>query len=163
MAGIARRASQRHAQQQAVGEWHEGVIVFPSGDVVVRFIGSFWGSTDTTIEAVYLSRADVVRACSPWRCLAPRNHLVIRFLGIDARPAVLSICEIELRDDVAQAREGGRAGGGAGPGARVSLLLLRPPTAAGRAAHQRAKGLGEGLAGLLTRLCVASCRDARGR
>lgn len=104
MAVIARRASLTYIKQQAAGEWHEGVIVFPSGDVVVRFVGSFWGSIDTTIESAYLSRVDVVRSCSPWRCFAPRNHLVVHYLGIDARPAVLSICDIDLQEDVAKVR-----------------------------------------------------------
>ena len=102
MAVIARRAGKRYLGQLAAGEWHEGVIVFPSGDVVVRFVGSFWGSTDTTIESVYLSRVDVVRSCSPWRCFAPRGYLVIHFLGIDARPSTLRICDVDLRDDITQ-------------------------------------------------------------
>lgn len=104
---IARRERIRYAQQQAAGEWHEGVIVFPSGDVVVRFVGSFWGSIDSTIESVYLSRVDVVRACSPWRCFSPRNYLKIHYLGIDARPAVLSICDLDLRDDISQVGSAG--------------------------------------------------------
>ena len=98
MALLARSALARYAAQLQKGEWHEGVIVFPSGDVVVRF-GGLCGSTDCTIESVYLSRVDVVRGCSLWR-LGMKQFLTIHYLGIDARPASLRVCEIDLRDDV---------------------------------------------------------------
>ena len=146
MAVIARRASLTYIKQQAAGEWHEGVIVFPSGDVVVRFVGSFWGSIDTTIESAYLSRVDVVRSCSPWRCFAPRNHLVVHYLGIDARPAVLSICDIDLQEDVAKVRFIFRVN----LLSAVSEAPLAPLT--GCSAHQRTEGRSQGSQGILSTL-----------
>ena len=41
-----------------MGTWHEGIIVFQSGDVVTRFKGLF-REVDRTNEAAYLSRAEV--------------------------------------------------------------------------------------------------------
>jgi hypothetical protein len=99
MVFLARRATARYQLQLKNGEWHEGVIVFPSGDVVVRF-GGLCGTTDRTIESVYLSRADVVRGCSIWRPFGLRQFLKIHYLGIDARPASVSVCEIDLCDDI---------------------------------------------------------------
>lgn len=92
------RAQQAYASQLRNGEWHEGVIVFSSGDVVVRLKGIL-SDVDTTIEAVYLSRADVHRRCAPHRCV-PRNYLRIYHLGIDARPAIVTICETDLTESV---------------------------------------------------------------
>lgn len=44
------RVRAAYEKSLGLGEWHEGVIVFPSGDVVVRF-SSTLGSIDKTIEA----------------------------------------------------------------------------------------------------------------
>lgn len=49
--------------------------------------------------AAYLSRADVERRCSFLSC-RPKNHLKIYYLGIDAKPATISISEAYLRDSV---------------------------------------------------------------
>ena len=84
--------------QVVVGEWHEGVIVFPSGDLVVRYNGVL-SSVDATIEAVCFNRADVVQEFSFVSCRS-RRYLKLYYLGLDARPAVLSICESDLRDNV---------------------------------------------------------------
>ena len=100
MAVFARRVAAQYQLQLKNGEWHEGVIVFPSGDVVVRF-GGICGMTDRTIESVYLSRADVVRDCYLWR-FGMKRFLKIHYLGIDARPASVSVCEIDLCDDVSR-------------------------------------------------------------
>lgn len=96
---LAWRAHRAYAAQLRNGEWHEGVIVFSSGDVVVRFSGIF-GNVERTIEAVYLSRADVERRCAPHVCGLPRQYLKIYHLGIDARPSVVYICETDLRESV---------------------------------------------------------------
>ena len=95
---LVRRARKAYEAALTSGGWHEGIIVFPSGDVVVRFSGLL-KMTDRTIEAVYLSRADVERRCAPHR-LGFRYYLLIHYLGIDARPAVVAICETQLRDNV---------------------------------------------------------------
>jgi hypothetical protein len=100
MAVLARRVSAQYLIQLKNGEWHEGVIVFPSGDVVVRY-GGICGMMDRTIESVYLSRADVVRGCYLWR-FGMKRYLKIHYLGIDARPAAVSVCEIDLCDDVSR-------------------------------------------------------------
>jgi hypothetical protein len=100
---IARRAKRRYNDELRVGAWHEGIIVFPTGDLVVRFRGLF-GSIDRTIEAVYLSRADVDRGWSFKSC-GKRAFLRIYYLGIDARPQVVSVCEKDLRDPVARVAE----------------------------------------------------------
>lgn len=82
------------------GAWHEGLVVFPSGDVVVRFSGVF-ANTDKTIESAFLSRAQVERRCSLLH-LGRRNFLKLYYLTLDARPAVISVCEDDLRDGVAR-------------------------------------------------------------
>jgi hypothetical protein len=50
---MTKRAKYLYNNQMRMGEWHEGVIVFPSGDIVVRFSG-LWRSVDKTIEACKL-------------------------------------------------------------------------------------------------------------
>ena len=95
---LARRSRKAYEAALQQGGWHEGIIVFPSGDCVIRFSGIF-GMTDKTIEAVYLSRADVERKFA-WHRLGFRYFVDIHYLGIDARPAVVSICETQLRDNV---------------------------------------------------------------
>ena len=140
----------------AAGNWHQGVIVFPSGDVVVRAQGVF-ADTDKTIESVYFSRADVERGFAPHRC-GVRRYLKLYFLGIDATAAVITICETDLRDDVTRIADfinemkvrvrvggywcgvgwlggwvGGWVGGGGGRGAwprtRHATLRSHPPRA----------------------------------
>jgi hypothetical protein len=97
---LARRRTREYEEALRAGSWHFGLIVFPSGDVVVRDLGLF-KNVDRTIESVYLSRADVERRCAPHRC-GMRNFLRIYYLGVDARPSVISICETDLRDGVSQ-------------------------------------------------------------
>jgi hypothetical protein len=78
------------------GEWSQGVIVFPSGDVVVR-MDSVFNHVDTTIEAIFLSSADAVEQFTPWRC-GKRRYLRLRYLAANARASVISICETDLRE-----------------------------------------------------------------
>ena len=87
---------ERYRHKVAMSEWQEGVIVFPSGDLVVRLEGLFH-SVDTTIESVYLTRADVVSGFACTRC-RPRRHLLIHYIGLDAKPAVIRVCEADLRE-----------------------------------------------------------------
>jgi hypothetical protein len=64
---VLRCTAARHAAAVRAGELHEGIIVFPTGDIVVRFSGCAPGGrcgVDLTVEAAYLSRAAVVRRCS---------------------------------------------------------------------------------------------------
>ncbi len=84
--------------QVAMGEWHEGVIVFSSGDLVVRY-NNIFSTIDTTIEAVCFNRADVVQEFSLGSC-RKRRFLKLYYVGLDARPDVLSVCETDLRDNV---------------------------------------------------------------
>jgi hypothetical protein len=57
---MARRANAKYTAMLSRGEWHEGIIVFPSGDVVLRFRGVLpMMNVNRTIESVYLSRAEV--------------------------------------------------------------------------------------------------------
>ena len=100
---LVRRARKAYEAALVSGGWHEGIIVFPSGDVVVRFSGLL-RMTDKTIEAVYLSRADIERRCAWHRC-GPRYYILIHYLGLDARPAVVAICETQLRDNVVTVAE----------------------------------------------------------
>jgi len=100
---LAYRALLRRQLEQSRqrGEWHDGVIVFPSGDIVLRFGGL--SSRDVTIEAPYVSRADVERACT-WRsCPCPRTETWLRiyYLRLDASPACASVAQSELADSVA--------------------------------------------------------------
>jgi hypothetical protein len=93
-----RRRRRQYELQVALGEWHEGVIVFPSGDLVVRYNGVL-SSLDCTVEAVYFNRADVVSELSVFRC-GKRRFLKLYYLGLDAKPSVVSVCEVDLRDNV---------------------------------------------------------------
>ena len=95
---LAVRARRAYAAAVRAGEWHEGLILFPTGDIVVHLRGRYCG-TDTTIEAAYLSRASTVFACSP-RHLRPVKCLRLDYLLIDARPASVSVAQSDLRDDV---------------------------------------------------------------
>lgn len=64
---LHRCTAARHAAAVRAGELHEGIIVFPTGDIVIRFSGCAPGGrcgVDLTVEAAYLSRAAVVRRCS---------------------------------------------------------------------------------------------------
>lgn len=103
-AGFCLRMRTRLAYLRALsaGEWHEGIIVFPTGDVVVRFHTVLY-NVDQTIEAAYLSRAEVHRTCT-WRC-QPYNQLRLHFLGIDAKPVTLTIGETYLRDSATTVAE----------------------------------------------------------
>lgn len=56
-------------------------------------------TVDSTIESVYLSRADVETEFSLGACRR-RKFLKIYYLGIDARPEMLKISEDDLRDSV---------------------------------------------------------------
>jgi hypothetical protein len=96
---MAKKATVAHAKQLASGEWHEGVIVFNSGDVVLRFVNHLAGSVDSTIESRYLSRADVKEQFALSRC-GSRPFLQIYYLGMDTRPKVASIIQDNLTDDV---------------------------------------------------------------
>ena len=95
---LAQQATKTHARQRASGEWHEGVIVFSSGDVVVRFLG-VTSTVDITVESRYLSRAEVRPQFSVNRC-ATRRALKVYYMGMDTRLKVLSIPEHDLTDDV---------------------------------------------------------------
>lgn len=119
---LARRAQAAYATATRLGEHHEGVLVFPTGDIVIAFRGCLPPlGVDTTIEAAYLSRAVVARRCS-LRHLRPVRFLDLHYLRIDARPARISIAQTDLRDDVARvadyinAQKGAQFGGGGGAG-----------------------------------------------
>jgi hypothetical protein len=103
MAAFAGRAylQRQLAAARDRGEWHDGVIVFPSGDIVLRFGGL--AGRDVTIEAPYVSRADVERGCT-WRaCPCPRSDTWLRiyYLRLDASPACASVAQSELAHSVA--------------------------------------------------------------
>ena len=100
---VAKRSAQEYEAALAAGTWHEGVILFPSGDVVIRDRGLV-SKLDKTIESVYFSRADVEQRCALHRC-GMRRYLKLYYLGIDATAAVISICETDLRDDVGRIAE----------------------------------------------------------
>ncbi|RYG53115.1 hypothetical protein EON66_08995 [archaeon] len=95
----SRRARANYRQQVQEGQWHQGVIVFPSGDVVLRFTGVL-RNVDTTIDGTYLSRADVVYRCTPRRIFFKAPYLVLYHLGIDARPRVTMVCQSDVCDSV---------------------------------------------------------------
>ena len=84
--------------QRARGDWHEGVIVFPSGDIVLRFHRLF-GHLDRTIESISLSRYEIERGCALHVC-GFRSYLRLHFIAADGRAQVLSVCQTELADDV---------------------------------------------------------------
>ena len=95
---LARRAAAAYAAAVRAGEWHYGIILFPTGDIVVNLRSTMCGA-DTTIEAAYLSRASTATTCSP-RHLRPVRCLQLHYLLIDARPAVVTVLQADLRDDV---------------------------------------------------------------
>lgn len=93
------RARKEHARRLTSNEWNEGVLVFESGDVVVRF-RRMCGGVDRTIEHVYLSRADVEPGpFSPLRCRR-EAQLRIYYMEIAARQRVITVSESELQDKV---------------------------------------------------------------
>lgn len=97
-----RKLEREYALQLESGSWHQGIIVFPSGDIVVRF-HQMLGTLDKTIEAAFLSRAEVEKSCAPWRPYAPiQTYLRLYYIGIDGRPCAMSVCQTDLRDSVAQ-------------------------------------------------------------
>ena len=93
----------RHAALVRAGELHEGIIVFPTGDIVVRFTGCFFGlgGADLTVEAAYLSSARVVRRCSLLHA-RPLLFLELQYLLIDARPTYIAIPQTDLQAPVAK-------------------------------------------------------------
>lgn len=92
-----RRDVAAYAAAVAAGAHHQGVIVFPSGDIVVR-MHRFMFSVDRTLEAAYFSRAEVERGCSPGCTIT--DVLRLHYLGIDGRACVLSVSQADLRDPV---------------------------------------------------------------
>jgi hypothetical protein len=96
---IARKMKEAYRQKVAMSEWQEGVIVFPSGDVVVRLEGLF-GKIDTTIESVYLTKAEVTTACAFTR-LRRLKFLTIHYISLDAKPTVIAVAEADLRESPA--------------------------------------------------------------
>ncbi len=93
---LARKHAKDYESSVRSGTWHEGVIVFPSGDVVVRFKNLIF-DVDKTIEAAHLSRAEVERQFAIQR-LWWRPHLRVHYVGIDARPVAVAVCDVDLRD-----------------------------------------------------------------
>lgn len=93
-----RRFEAAYVAAREAGQWHQGVIVFHSGDVVVRMVTAL-GTVDRTIEAAYVSRAEVERGCAPHVC-GFRDYLRLHYVGLDGRAAVLSVCQSDLVDPV---------------------------------------------------------------
>jgi len=89
----------RRAYDDAVrrGSWIEGILVFATGDVAIRFE---WRAMPINQTIEFVSRADVESRCSLWRCRRAA-FLRIYYHTIDARPAVATVCESELRDSIA--------------------------------------------------------------
>ncbi|MDR3741834.1 MAG: hypothetical protein P4L40_22670 [Terracidiphilus sp.] len=92
---VVRHLNITYRHKVAMSEWQDGVIVFPSGDVVVRLPGL--RPVDTTIEAVCLTYAVVKPGCSIARC-RPQSMLQIHFKGLDAAESVVSVCQADLRE-----------------------------------------------------------------
>lgn len=99
----SRRLQATYLLRRTRGEWHEGVIVFPSGDVVLRFHRLF-GHVDRTIEAASLSRVEIERGCAPHVC-GFRSYLRLHYIATDGRAQVLSVCQSELVDDLHQVQQ----------------------------------------------------------
>jgi len=97
---LARRAYAEHAAASARGEWHEGVILFPTGDLVVRFHGLL-GLVDVTVEAAFLSRCDVASVPALGRLGLPVKTLEVHHVELSGRQAVLRVHAFDLADDVA--------------------------------------------------------------
>lgn len=96
---VLRRSRAKYNEMVASNRWHEGVIVFPDGSVIVR-VRSPFRSIDETIEPVYLSRADAVYELSLLTCCRRAKFLRIYFLGADARPQLITLSQSALVDDV---------------------------------------------------------------
>lgn len=95
---LARRVEAAHALEVQRGQCQQGVLVFPNGDVVVRFQGVF-ADVETTIEASHLSRAEVERVCAPSR-LTPQPCLVLYHVGADGKTRALRVSQLDLLDKV---------------------------------------------------------------
>jgi len=94
----ARRLHAAYVHARAAGAWHQGVIVFASGDIVVRFARPL-RNLDRTIESAFVSRAEVERGCAPHAC-GVRDFLRLHFVAVDGRQCSLSLCQTELVDPV---------------------------------------------------------------
>jgi hypothetical protein len=92
------RLYRAYAADLARGAWHQGLIVFPSGDVVVRY-HRLVGNLDQTIESASVSRVEVERGCA-WHLCRIRPFLRLYYVAIDGRGSVLSICQSDLVDRV---------------------------------------------------------------
>ena len=79
-----------------MSEWQQGVIVFPSGDVVIRLPGLL-RSVDTTIEAVCLTYAEVKPGCALTRC-ARQSCLIVHYKGLDEATQAVSVPQADLRE-----------------------------------------------------------------
>mmetsp|Transcript_1042 Transcript_1042/g.2953 ORF Transcript_1042/g.2953 Transcript_1042/m.2953 type:complete len:196 (+) Transcript_1042:96-683(+) len=78
----------------AKGSWHEGVFVFPTGDVVVRF-NQLYKKLELNIEGSSLSQAKVVRHFSLMRC-ADAPFLQLHFVDTTGRPMLMEVCGEDL-------------------------------------------------------------------
>jgi hypothetical protein len=85
------------------GTWHQGIIIFPSGDLVIRFKGIFT-PLDKTIEASYLSRVDVTSHFALHR-LWFKQYLNIHYITIEGKAQCITLCETDLRDPPAKIAE----------------------------------------------------------
>lgn len=97
---LARRAYAEHAAAIARGDWHEGLILFPTGDVVIRFHG-LTGLIDVTVEAAFLSRCDVAAYPALGRLFLPVKTLAVHYVELSGRQAVLRVAQFDLVEDVA--------------------------------------------------------------
>lgn len=73
---IARRDNNKYKEDIFNGNWHQGIIIFPSGDIVVR-ISRIFGGIDRTIESAYL-RNVFVRNGFSWKKWSFCKYLDIR-------------------------------------------------------------------------------------
>lgn len=78
----------------AKGSWHEGVFVFPTGDVVVRF-NQLFQKLELHIEGTALSKATVVRHFSLYRC-GEAPFLQLHFVDTTGRPMLMEVCGEDL-------------------------------------------------------------------
>eukprot|EP01138_Halocafeteria_seosinensis_P014159 gb/GECG01014457.1/.p1 GENE.gb/GECG01014457.1/~~gb/GECG01014457.1/.p1 ORF type:complete len:191 (+),score=4.38 gb/GECG01014457.1/:1-573(+) len=100
---LYRRSKLSHEYKIRTGEWYEGVIVFPNGNVVIRLNSLCW-RIDLTIESVYLSRVDVAHRFNFAKC-GRTQYLKFYYSKLDSTPGQLAIpayCFVDNLERIAQ-------------------------------------------------------------
>lgn len=93
-----RKNKRDYKAKVASGAWHEGLFVFPSGDIVVRF-NSLLKKQETHIEVSALSKAAVTKRFAMVRG-GEVDFLQLHFVDNMGRPMLMEVCGEDLVEDI---------------------------------------------------------------